>query len=207
MSRAWIGAAIAGLAIAIADAVVALVWPDPVPAHEAIAHVAVGATWIGAGLVAWARHPELRIGPLMAAVGFTWYLTELWWPAAVPATVFYLLDELVLAVALHAVLAFPSGRLRTRLERVVVAGGYATVLVGNLASVLVWDPARSGCAECARNLLLVQRSPFVDDVLSTARPAIGVALGAVAVTLLVRRWRFATAAGRAVLGPVCGPPR
>ena len=96
-------------------------------------HVAVAAAWIGAGLVAWARHPELRIGPLIAAVGFAWEFQEPWWTGAFPGTVGYLLQDLSLAVGTHAILAFPSGRLQGRFERVLVAAAYATVLVSNLA--------------------------------------------------------------------------
>jgi hypothetical protein len=132
MSRGWIIAATAGAALVIADVIVSALWPYPVSTIEVVLHVGVGAAWIGAGLVAWARHPELRIGPLMAAVGVAWEMQEPWWPAALPATVGYLLQDLSLAVALHAILAFPSGRLQNRIERVLVGGAYATVLLGNL---------------------------------------------------------------------------
>src|SRR4051812_15980733 len=56
--------AVAGVGVAVADAIDAAVWPFPAPppAIQIAAHAAVGAAWIGAGLVAWARRPELRIG-------------------------------------------------------------------------------------------------------------------------------------------------
>jgi signal transduction histidine kinase len=202
MSRGWILVAIAGAGLAVADAVIEAVWPYPVPTVEAVLHVAIGAAWIGAGLVAWARHPEERIGPLMAAVGFAWYMQEPWWTSALPTTVGFLLGDIALATGLHAVLAFPSGRLQTRLERGLVAAAYDTVLVGNLLAALVYDPALDGCPQCGRNLLLLDHSTTAQDVLDVLRSMIAVAIGGVAVGVLVRRWRSATAAGRAVLGPV-----
>jgi signal transduction histidine kinase len=202
MSRGWVLVAFAGSVLAVADAVVSAFWPIPLPTFEVVLHVAIGAAWIGAGLVAWARHPELRIGPLMAAVGFAWYMEEPWWLAAVPNTLAFLLDDLGLAVGLHAVLAFPSGRLRTPLDRGLVAAGYAAVLIGNLSSALVYDPALDGCPECGRNLLLIHHSPAVQDVINLVLAVAAAAIGVIAVAVLVRRWQSATAAGRAVLGPV-----
>src|SRR3954452_10379061 len=111
MNRVRLLVAVAAGGVAGADVFVSAVWPFPAPppAIQIVAHVAVGAAWIGAGLVAWARRPELPIGALMTAVGFAWFLTaEPWWEAPLPATVFYLLGSLTLAVGVHAVLAFPS---------------------------------------------------------------------------------------------------
>jgi hypothetical protein len=91
MSRGWIAMAVAGAVLAVADVLVSALWPYPFSTTQAVLHVAVGAAWIGAGLVAWARHPELRIGPLMAAVGIAWFWQEPWWTSAVPGTLSYLL--------------------------------------------------------------------------------------------------------------------
>jgi signal transduction histidine kinase len=202
MSRGWILVAIVGAALTIADVLVSAFWPYPLSTVQAVMHVAVGAAWIGAGLVAWARHPELRIGPLMAAVGIAWEMQETWWPAAAPSTLSYLLQDLSLAVGTHAILAFPSGRLQSRFERVLVAASYATVLVGNLAEVLFDDPVREGCDQCGRNLLLLHFAPSVADAAGTAQALAAMIVGTGVVVVLARRWRSASAAGRAVLGPV-----
>ena len=202
MSRGWIALAITGAALVIADVMVSALWPYPVSTVEVVLHVGVGAAWIGAGLVAWARHPGLRIGPLMAAVGIAWEMQEPWWTGSVPGTVGYLLEDLSLAVALHAILAFPSGRLQSRFDRVLVGAGYATVLLGNLAATLVGDPVREGCSQCGRNLLLVHFNPGLEDAIGIVQAAAAIAIGVAAVTVLVRRWVHASVAGRAVLGPV-----
>src|SRR4051812_26031356 len=180
MNRARLLVAVAAVGVAGADVIVSAVWPFPAPpsAIEIIAHVAVGAAWIGAGLVAWARRPELRIGVLMTAVGVAWVLTgDPWWEAPLPATLYYPLGSLTVAVAVHAVLAFPTGRLRSSLERAIVAAAYADVLLSHLLSALVWDPLRADCGPCARNLLLVHRSRLLADVANLSKAAIAVVLG------------------------------
>ena len=202
MSRGWIALAITGAALVIADVMVSALWPYPLSTVEVVLHVGVGAAWLGAGLGAWARRPELRIGPLMAAVGIAWEMQEPWWTGAVPGTVGYLLEDLSAAVALHAILAFPSGRLQSRFDRVLVGAAYATVLLGNLARMLVGDPVREGCSQCGRNLLLVHFDPGLEDAIGIVQSVLGVAIGVAAVTALVHRWLRASPPGRAVLGPV-----
>jgi signal transduction histidine kinase len=204
-----------GIALVVGDVAVSLLGPLPSPpsAVEASFHAAVGAAWIAGGLVAWARRPALRIGRLMCAVGFVWLVSEPWWPAPLPATepwwpvplpatVRYVLSGLTLAVGFHALLAFPTGRLETGRARAVVAGLYATGLVGNLVLLLFWAPGDGSCPDCPRNLLLVDSSPRAVDAVAAGTTAIAFVLGVIAVVLLARRWRGASRAGRDVLGPV-----
>jgi signal transduction histidine kinase len=85
--------------------------------------------YIFAGIVAWRRRPDSTFGPLMILAGFVTQLSILQW-ASQPFlnTVGQLFDLLVAAVWLHLFLAFPSGRLAGRAERVVVAIGYAAAV-------------------------------------------------------------------------------
>src|SRR4051812_40691401 len=46
-------------------------WNDP---HRLIPDLVTGWTLIGCGLVASTRRPESRVGGLMTATGFTWFL-------------------------------------------------------------------------------------------------------------------------------------
>jgi signal transduction histidine kinase len=205
MSTRWVAVAIAGVGLVVADVLVSVLWPSPGPPPiEIVAHVGFGVAWIMAGMVAAARRPELRIGALMAAVGFAWFLThDLWWHSPLPSTAWYVLGGLTLAVAAHAVLAFPSGWLQSRLERVIVFVAYLDALLPNLIRALVWDPRTSDCGDqCGRNLLLIHRSPTVVDVVDAVQTTIAVGVGVVMFGLLLRRWRAASPAGRAVLGPV-----
>jgi signal transduction histidine kinase len=202
MSRGWIITATAGTVFAIADVFSSAFWPYPVPTIQIVLHTAVGVAWLGAGLVAWARHPELRIGPLMSAVGIAWYWEQPWWTGAVPTTLSYLLGNLSVAVALHAILAFPVGRLPGPLERTLVVLGYVAVLGGNLLQTLFTDPIADGCTQCGQNLLLIRPEPSVVDAVELAQSLVGMGIASVVVYVFVRRWRTASGPARAVMGPV-----
>ena len=82
----------------------------------------VGWTFLGCGLVAWSRRRESRTGLLLAATGFAWFAGSFAEPL-----VFLHRGPLV-----HCVLAYPSGRLRSRLSRAAVAAAYVAALVAPL---------------------------------------------------------------------------
>jgi hypothetical protein len=74
--------------------------------------------YVVAGVLAWSRRPDSRFGPLMVAAGFAMFLSCLQWSSAsVPYTIGLAFDLLPAALFLHLFLAFPSGRLKLRLER------------------------------------------------------------------------------------------
>jgi signal transduction histidine kinase len=89
----------------------------------------ISVPYIAAGLVAWWRRPESRLGVLMIAGGFATGLAALELARfAVPHTIGVVFDVLPVVVFLHVYLAFPDGRLTSRFERVLVAVGYAAAI-------------------------------------------------------------------------------
>ena len=69
-----------------------------------------------AGLVAWSRRPG-PFGPLMVIVGFAIFLSSLSWAnGPVLFTIGITFDLVPVVVFLHVVLAFPTGRLETRVR-------------------------------------------------------------------------------------------
>ena len=96
---------------------------------KASAIVAVGWSFLLAGLIAWLRRPGNRLGPLMVAGGFALLLRQLRYSGD-PAvfTTFFGLGDVGYALVGHSVLAYPTGRVTDRLERALVGIGYATVL-------------------------------------------------------------------------------
>ena len=93
--------------------------------------------YVVAGVIAWSRRPDSRFGPLMLAAGFAMFLSCLQWSSAsVPYTIGLACDLLPAALFLHLFLAFPSGRLKLRLERGVVGAAYAAA-VGLQLKVIV----------------------------------------------------------------------
>jgi signal transduction histidine kinase len=86
-------------------------------------------SYVLCGLLAWWHRPSSRFGPLMVAAGFVNYLTTLMWTSSDLAfTVAQALDFVPPILFLHVFLAFPSGQLQTRFERILVAAGYATAV-------------------------------------------------------------------------------
>ena len=82
------------------------------------------------GLIAWSRRPASRFGPLMVAAGVANFLTGLSWTTSdVPFTIGQSFDLIPPVLFLHVFLAYPSGRLRSRSERILVAAAYGTAIV------------------------------------------------------------------------------
>lgn len=89
----------------------------------------ISVAYILAGLVAWLRRPESRLGMLMIAGGFAIGLSTLQFDRQDHLyTAGAVFDILPAAIFLHVFLAFPDGRLRSRFERVLVAGAYVSAL-------------------------------------------------------------------------------
>jgi signal transduction histidine kinase len=194
-------AAVGGVACALSAAAPAM-RGFPVPALDQAIHVAVAAAYIGAGVVALLRRPANATGLLLAAVGFLWLVWDLIWiPASLPYTIGIGWWSLYQPALAHLALAFPSGRLPGRLERVVVVCLYTWAVVSNLVTRLFDDSKMLGCT-CESNLLLVYRNPHLEHVINTFQGYISILLIAGAVVLIVRHWRRATRAARHVMQPV-----
>jgi signal transduction histidine kinase len=96
--------------------------------------IALLADWITiayvfGGLIAWNRRPESAFGPLMIVAGFVMFVTTLTWSTNDLAfTTGQALDLVVPILFLHVFLAFPDGRLHTRLERWLIGIAYAVAI-------------------------------------------------------------------------------
>ena len=103
---------------------------------NALASIAVAWTFLAAGIVAWARRPASRIGLLMAFVAICLLERKLQYShESAQFTFGFLFAELGLTVAFaHAVLAYPTGRLRSRFERIYISAGYVLVVGAALAA-------------------------------------------------------------------------
>jgi len=176
--------------------------------------LAVGWTFIATGLVAWWRRPANRLGPLMTAAGFSCFLSNLE-GTGVPILFaiglwLSLLDQAIIA---HLILAFPSGRLSSRWERVVVGTGYGVVLVLRLMCVVTYDPSMYfGCRECTADLLLVSSntpnplllysSTTVFEELNRVSAVAGAVLCLAVIGIVIGRWRSSSSPARRALTPV-----
>jgi PAS domain S-box-containing protein len=161
----------------------------------------VGLAFVGGGLVAWSRRPENRSGMLMTLIGFTWLAASL---ADANSSLLHSIGAAIGSVPFvffaWLVLAYPSGRLHSRVDRVIVA------LTAVIAFVLV--PAhllfaeRPFCGDCPQSAFLISDEPTVTDALDVLMQGVGFAVTIAVVVILVRRWRQATPALRRALTPV-----
>jgi signal transduction histidine kinase len=162
---------------------------------EAALGLLVGWSFIGTGLFAWWRRPGNRTGALMAAVGFAWFVAGLSDANDdLPHTVGLAVDALFPAFAGHLLLAFPTGRLSTRLERRVVTAGYLVSTVLQVPSLLF--------EEDPRNLLVIEPDQDLSDLLDGIQFAAAVGVIGTSLVILARRRRAAKPPQRRALAPV-----
>ncbi|HZQ15983.1 MAG TPA: hypothetical protein VFA82_04335, partial [Gaiellaceae bacterium] len=132
--------AAAGAASAGAVYVISVSRIAPHPVGQSVLAVVVCLTFVGAGVLALRLPPYARFGLLLSAVGFSSLITVLHGANdAVPYTIGVFASNLVFAVLVHALLSFPSGRLRATGARVLAAVAYLDVLVLQAVAV-VFDP-------------------------------------------------------------------
>jgi hypothetical protein len=153
-------------------------------AVELLLSLVAGWSFIGSGLVAWARRPQNRTGPLMVLVGVT-FLTGLLEAAGQPAihALGAWVRPLHLAVFAHLLLAFPSGRLDSRLASGLVAAVYLDLGILYHAPLLLGETGLGG-------------------ILADASYALGAVLFLAASGLLVQRWRAGSRAWRRAVEPL-----
>jgi signal transduction histidine kinase len=153
-----------------------------------VAFLAAGWALIGCGLAFWLRRPASRCGPLLAAAGFAWFLSE-WNTPEIGSSLAFTIGLCLYAACPplvgHAVLAYPGGRLGSHIERGAVGLAYVGgLLVLGVLPALFFDPRAEGCNECPSNLVAVSdRGELWSDLIQA-----GLYLGlvwALAVTALV----------------------
>jgi signal transduction histidine kinase len=176
----------------------------------AIAELAAGWGVTAAGLLFWDRHRGNRCGPLLVAAGLAWFLPE-WYVNPGVGTAAGFTAGLLGAVACpplagNAALAYPTGRLRSQLERLTVVVAYAggIVLLGVLPTT-VFDPQAGGCLECSRNLVLVENRPSLNATFEHYGLRIGIGWLAAMGVLLAWRLARASRAGAVLAAPVVLP--
>jgi signal transduction histidine kinase len=144
-------------------------------------HLAIGLTYLYGGLAIWGHEPDNRTGRLMTLVGLTWFIGTLD-ESGIP-----ILNEVALAledtptvILLALVLAYPSGRLETTVDRVAV-----TILA---------------IGATALNVLYSTSLPLIADKSSGLYG--GLALASLTAVVVIRRWLLAPRRSRRELSPV-----
>lgn len=166
---------------------------------------------LGVGLYTWHRRPHERFGPLLVAAGAGGFLTifgessdELLY--SVGRTAGWLLEVLLV----YTLLAFPTGRLPGRPDRLLAAGAALAVMTLMLPRLVldaefdVPSPYTSCTSDCPRNaFFLLGREPaFVDAILRPVGVLIVITVMVAVLVRLGRRMRAATPAARRTLSPL-----
>ena len=120
------------------------------PELLAVMALLVGWGFIGVGLVAWGYRPENRLGTLMTATGFAFFVSM---AGVSDLPVVFLIGtvfgSLFMATAVHLLLAAPSGRLQSVGDRRLVTIAYLLVTVLLLPVFFFTDPREDfNCPEC-----------------------------------------------------------
>ncbi len=166
--------------------------------------VTAGWAFAGTGLYAWERRPGNNVGPLMVAIGFTWFFQGL--ESADNSVVFaigVIAGSIPYAILIHLLVSFPDGRLRGRFQHAVVAAGYLATTALQFAWALFIDPSKQdGCQGCPENPILIAGHEGVADAISGLQLLLATFAIASTVVIVYRRWRRSSTAQRRALTPV-----
>jgi signal transduction histidine kinase len=146
-------AAATSVALALSNRSIGLELGEPLVV--ALLHVSITVAYVACGLVAWVARPTSRFGPVMVVAGAVNFLTSLSWSTnEVVYTLGQTLDLVAPVVFLHAFLAFPTGRLRTRLERVVIGAAYSIAVSFEIVRMLLGEFGPRNLLEVHENVAL-----------------------------------------------------
>lgn len=162
-----------------------------------------GVAFLICGYLAWSRRSAGRIGPLMLAVGYSWFAGTL------AASSVQLIDRTGYAVQGYyeaflawLILAYPTGRLRSPAARLAV-GVFFALLFARTAFRFAIFPGTAGVdvtdpIAVAAYIADVSLRDQGDALFRVLIAGISIAV----VALIVIRWRAASSTGRAVAGPI-----
>ncbi len=186
---AFLVALVASLGILLAGMQLAVILPgsqQPVTA-VLIVYTAVFVVYIGAGVLAWMRRPSNGMGPLLIAASLAVYAGNLGNASVVVlALVGDVFATVVFAAIVQLLLAFPSGRLRGTVSRVVVSAAYAVAVLPGVGA------------------LIAPGDPQAQDVFVLTQRLGGLAVMVVTAGLLARTVLAADAVFRRLLLPLYG---
>jgi signal transduction histidine kinase len=201
-----LGALLAGVA-----AVVALLGDMPHDVSLAERQAVTVATPIAVGLYAWREGTHTRFGRLLVLAGAAWFLAAL---SSSSNDVLYSIGRVsgwtVEVGLIYLILAFPSGRLTSRLDRGLVAAVLAVVALLFVPTALITDsyPAPSQFSTCASDcpdnafMLLSSEPVWVDGLVIPLRELLAALILLAVVVRLADRVRGATRLMRRTLAPV-----
>jgi PAS domain S-box-containing protein len=164
--------------------------------------VAAGVSFTAAGVIATARRPDNRTGPLMLAVALLWALGALQLTSSSLLFSFGgIAEQLAFAPLAHLLLAYPTGRLERPYHRRLVLAVWATVFAGPLL-ISIFDRRAMSCHGCPDSAFVVWDNHALSVAAQAAYTVAAIVLALAALLELVRRYRGALPPLRRSLAPV-----
>jgi PAS domain S-box-containing protein len=210
----WTLAGLAALGAGLCAAAAAIAAGSSFEGHRGIAvvaHVLVIGAPIGAGLYAVSRPHASRFGWLLVIAGIAWAPTMLAESAhSVPYSIGRIAAWTVEPILIYLVLAFPTGRLRTRLDKALFGMGVAQLVLLYLPTVLLvndfvlpspWTGCQSGCPPNAF-MATASEPDWIGSVVNPVRDFALVLLLVAITAVLAGRVTHGTRLMRRTLAPV-----
>ena len=172
----------------------------------------VGLAYLLAGTIASYRRPDNLIGPLLLAVGYSWYIPDFQSSSAPwAASLAFANRRLVNVISAYLVLAFPTGRLGSRWARVAMTIAIVVGVIDQPARLLLVDRipadlhqadrvAAPGC-DCA-NPFLIADAPALLAAIEAINTDVSAADSLLILGIIIHRLTTATAPMRRVLAPI-----
>lgn len=181
-----------------------LTYRDASQAAQVLGVVAGAALVVAALLTA-----RVTIALLLLALAGAWFgqdLAALGDSAALPRSIADAAAPIAVALALHLTLALPDGRL-SRAGRAAVGAAYLAAAISFVGTVTTRDPFLDVYCwrQCSTNPLLVHAAPGLARAFVVAGLVSSIAIGGLAVGVVVWRIVAASRVGRALLAPLLIP--
>jgi signal transduction histidine kinase len=152
--------------------------------------------WLAFGLLAWRRRPGVTIGPVMALVGLAWFLPTLG-PNRWLVGISVVGTNGYLAMIAWLALAYPSGRIGRRYERIYLGVVLAWIGLEAVVDALLVDAGPSSGG--VHSGLAVWNNPRLVARIQGWEQPVSAALAAGYVALLVVRFARTSPTGRRTL--------
>jgi signal transduction histidine kinase len=182
VSRATLRVIIGVIGLLWGLASAAIYYGSGAPVLDVLRDLVIGWIYLFGGLAIWSSRPRNRTGLLMVLVGLTWFIGNLQLSGLpVVHELGVAFADVVFVSLIALILAYPTGRLETLLDRSAVA----ILAVGTTVN---------------NSVRLLPLSPAVD--LEPSRLYVGLSLAIFAYVVVLRRWFVAPARRRSELLPV-----
>ena len=156
--------------------------------------------WLAAGIVAWARRPGNGIGPLLVVGSVAVFLGGM---ANMQVPVLDVISSIfatsVLAITVHLLHAFPSGRLRGAASVATVVTAYILAIGGDLVTTLLAQAGARGGVPGADETGPAAR---IDQAVELGQTIVGITVMTLTAVILARRLIAADRRHRRVLLPL-----